>query len=76
VTLTLNDLLEFLKATILAGRGICPGLRYDFYSQRDRYSVLLRYRNRDSYEETLRRPGASVPHGLPLPERLSFVSVR
>jgi hypothetical protein len=43
VTLTLDELLAFLKATIRAGEGICPGLRYDFYAQRDRYSVLLYY---------------------------------
>lgn len=42
-TLTLDELLAFLKATIRAGEGICPGLRYDFYAQRDRYSVLLFY---------------------------------
>ena len=43
VTLTLDELLAFLKATIRVGERICPGLRYDFYAQRDRYSVLLYY---------------------------------
>jgi hypothetical protein len=42
-TLTLDELLAFLKQTIQAGESICPGLRYDFYAQRDRYSVLLCY---------------------------------
>jgi hypothetical protein len=42
-TLTLDELLTFLKATISAGARICPGLRYDFYEQRDRYAVLLFY---------------------------------
>ncbi len=41
--LTLDELLAFLRQTIQAGESICPGLRYDFYAQRDRYSALLYY---------------------------------
>jgi hypothetical protein len=41
--LALDELLAFLRQTIQAGESICPGLRYDFYAQRDRYSVLLYY---------------------------------
>ena len=41
--LALDELLAFLRQTIQAGESICPGLRYDFYARRDRYSVLLYY---------------------------------